>query len=539
MPPATVSELTNNLAAQTAKIREICDISGVAGASITVIKHGATVFELNLGYRNLNKKEPVTSDTLFQIGSLTKSFTGACIHALRSKGDLKLKDPIQKHLPEAKSRDPIVASEATIADLLGHRACLQKANEIWLGAEGEILIAKNQTQAVFRNLQPQAGLGFRSQFSYNNIGWAILGEIIEAIVGKPYHVHLKETILDPQGMTNTLVTNDHDLPENTSQAYSTLDNGDTHQVPRFSGSVNDMMGASGGLVSNVKDLAKWCKALMRAWRDKANRQKDDPILGDVSWLFAPLQILQFPSFREKSYTAGGWVRSQLPGTVGTLGVNPGLVDEMPVLADGLTESPLAIWNQGSLVGATSFVMMLPETQSAVLVLTNTMAPNDAADWIGQLLVETFLDSPVRNDYVHLASVSAARALEKYAELGKVIEKGRVSGGPTRGLNEYLGSYVGFGGLFRIDVRLQEGGQDLEMLLQGRETQKYRLQHHHADTFTWFMSWNEQIKMARFINYQSEFYFVRFESRGDKVITALNWVYDAGVPGGEDFVRVRA
>ena len=133
---------------------------------------------------------------------------------------------------------------------------------------------------------------------------------------------------------------------------------------------------------------------------------------------------------------------------------------MPLLAKGIG-SRLALWHQGSLVGATSFVMLLPETQSAVLVLTNTMALNDAADWIGQLLVETLLDSPIRNDYVHLASLSADRALKKYAELTQKIEEGRESEWPCRALSEYVGSYVGFGGIFRIEV--VESENELAML----------------------------------------------------------------------------
>lgn len=130
---------------------------------------------------------------------------------------------------------------------------------------------------------------------------------------------------------------------------------------------------------------------MRAWNrqtsggEEASHQNPDdkaPVFSDVSWLFTPLQIMERPALREKSYAAG-WARTQLPSTVSNIGVNPGLVDELPVLARGITQSRLALWHQGSPIGATSFVMMLPETESAVLVLTNTMALNDAADWIGQ------------------------------------------------------------------------------------------------------------------------------------------------------------
>lgn len=219
--------------------------------------------------------------------------------------------------------------------------------------------------------------------------------------------------------------------------------------------------------------------------------------------------------------------------MGDIGVNPGLVEEMPLLANGI-KSQLALWHQGSLVGATSFVMMLPETESAVLILTNTMALNDAADWIGQLLVETLLDSPARHDYVHLASASADRALKKYAELSQEIEKGKKSKGPNRPLSDYVGSYVGFGGVFRIEVVETMNG--LGMLFQGRKSQKYQLQHHHHDTFTWFMSWDEQIKRARFIVFQPVFYSIRFEGKEGKGITALNWVHDSAIPEGYDFAK---
>lgn len=166
-----------SLKAQRLNIEQICEQSGVAGLSITLIHQGETVFQDSLGYRDVDKQEPVTSDTIFHIASLTKSFTGACIDRLRAQGKLAFDDPIQKHLPEAKSRDACVAEEATIADLLSHRTGLQRANKILLGASNELLINKDQTVCIFNHLQPQTSL--RSSFRYNNICYALLGEIIE------------------------------------------------------------------------------------------------------------------------------------------------------------------------------------------------------------------------------------------------------------------------------------------------------------------------------------------------------------------------
>lgn len=530
-------DLLDALKSNRAKIEQICKVSGVAGASVVVIDHGETIFKENFGYRDIAKKEPVTSDTLFHIASLTKSFTGACIDRLRAQGKLSLDDLVQTHLPDAKSRDPVVAATATIADLLGHRTGLQKADPMWLGAGGELLFDRDQTITAFNALRPQAG--FRSQFCYNNIAYGVLGETIAKITGQPYHVYLQETILRPLGMARTIVTKDSGLPENSSLAYSTLDNGEPYNVPLPGSSGSAAMGSAGGLLSSVDDLSKYYKALMAAWSiqtrvEKGRRMSRDKeaVFSDISWIFAPLQIMETPALREKSYAAG-WARSQLPTTVSNMGVNPGLVEKAPVLSEGI-KSRLALWHQGSLVGATSFVMMLPETESAVLVLTNTMALNDAADWIGQLLVETLLDSPVRNDYVYLASASAERALKLYAELGRKVEEGRSPRGPGRPLSDYVGSYVGFAGVFCIEV--VDGENGLEILLQGRQSQKYSLQYHHDDTFTWFMSRDEQIKRVRFVSYNPALYFIRFKEEEGKGITALNWAFDVGVPEGEDFFK---
>ncbi|CAI7622502.1 unnamed protein product [Penicillium glandicola] len=536
-PSHVKPDLLDVLKSKTAEINEICTVSGVAGASIAVIDHGETIFLHNFGHRDIADQQPMTSDTIVHIASLTKSFTGVCIHRLGAEGRLELDDLIQKHLPDAKSRDHVVASTATIADLLGHRTGLQGADNIWLGSDGELLIDREETVPVFNHLRPLTSI--RSEFLYNNLGYALLGEIITKLTSQPYHVYLKETILDHLGLKRTLVSKDDPLPDNVSLAYSTLDNGEPYNVPLPGSSGSVAMGSAGGLLSTVDDLSTYYKALMRSWRkqSQANTPTQDAksekgaIFGDASWIFAPLQIMETPAFREKSY-ASGWARSQLPTTVGDIGTNTKLVDEMPLLAEGI-DSRLALWHQGSLVGATSFVMLLPETESAVVVLTNTMALNDAADWIGQLLVETLLESPIQHNYVELASVSAHRSLKKYADLSHKVEEGRVSGGPSRPLNDYVGSYVGFGGIFRIDVA-EEHGQ-LKILFQGRKSQEYGLEHHHDGFFTWFMSWNEQIKRARFIGFIPDVFFIRFNVEGDKV-TSLNWVHNKAVPEGEDFVK---
>src|SRR5688500_16476939 len=106
-------------------IDQICIASGVAGASIVVLDHGKRVFEHNPGYRTLDTWDPVTADTVFPIGSLTKAFTGACISRLATQNKLNIDDCISEFDEDkAENRHPDVASLGTIADLLGHRTGL-------------------------------------------------------------------------------------------------------------------------------------------------------------------------------------------------------------------------------------------------------------------------------------------------------------------------------------------------------------------------------------------------------------------------------
>ncbi|KAH6703994.1 beta-lactamase/transpeptidase-like protein, partial [Leptodontidium sp. MPI-SDFR-AT-0119] len=175
--------------------------SGVAGVSMLVINHGETIFQENLGYSNVAEESPVTSDTIFHIASMTKSFTATCINQLRVEGKLRLEDTIQEIIPEARSRDPIVAQFATVADLLGHRTGLQKADQYWLGSAGELMFDREQTTAIFNQLRSVRS--FRSTFKYNNIGYAMLGEIILRLTGKTYDKYLEQNVLAPLSMTRT------------------------------------------------------------------------------------------------------------------------------------------------------------------------------------------------------------------------------------------------------------------------------------------------------------------------------------------------
>jgi hypothetical protein len=91
----------------------------------------------------------------------------------------------------------------------------------------------------------------------------------------------------------------------------------------------------------------------------------------------------------------------LPNPIGAGGSNSMLVDKMPEVGKG-TAGTEVLYYQGNMAGYTTSLILLPDTQSAIVVLANSMALNDAADWVSQAVLETLLNTSEPADYVSRA-----------------------------------------------------------------------------------------------------------------------------------------
>ena len=158
-----------------------------------------------------------------------------------------------------------------------------------------------------------------------------------------------------------------------------------------------------------------------------------------------------PSYRERSYGLG-WVRTQLPGIGGVTGDNPDYFDlpELPELHTG-TGSSLLIYHQGSTIGYYSCILLFPETQSAVVVLTNTAALTDAADWISQAVTQALYNNTNTTDCVQWAVTTRDRHLSLFTKLANQIAAGRRPDAKSRPLHQLTGRYRNKKGNFFIDI----------------------------------------------------------------------------------------
>lgn len=237
-----------------------------------------------------------------------------------------------------------------------------------------------------------------------------------------------------------------------------------------------------------------------------------------------------PSRNELSY-AFGWGRAQLPNRLGQIGINPGrMPDGMPIVGKAVPPQ-LILFHQGSLPGALSIVILLPDTNSVIIVLSNTLALNNVPDWVGQLVLEELLEVPAleRNDYIKAARTSVAENLKWYPALVRELGEARKNGTSSRELAGYVGTYWDNIHVFKIVVDLEDN--KLYWRLQGLDSEKFSLEHYEDDTFTWLLSRNELSRRGRWVGSDqgAEFWKAIFQCSDDGRIDKLYWAHDTGVP----------
>ena len=168
----------------------------------------------------------------------------------------------------------------------------------------------------------------------------------------------------------------------------------------------------------------------------------------------------------------GWVRARLPGILGAIGCNPVFMESMPTAGRGSDEK-MILYHQGSLAGYTSSLFLIPDTESAIVVLSNSISLNDCADWVGQLILEDLLGVEERNDYVKHVKESADAHLAKYPAMRASLEASRRSPGrqsKSKALNAYHGKYYNQLDDFYISITPNQASNCLQLAFQGLSSQ---------------------------------------------------------------------
>lgn len=301
----------------------------VPGVAVGVYHDGAQQVG-GFGVTNVDHPLAVDAHTLYQIGSISKTFTGTTAMRLVEQGKLDLDAPIRIYLPDLRLADSEATERATMKHLLTHTGG-------WVGdyfddlSAGDDALAK--MTAAMADVPQIAPIG--TLWSYNNAGFALAGRVIEVLTGQPFEAAVQSLVLDPLGMRHTYYFARNIVTERFAVGHTV--EGDTPTVAR-PWELPRTVNPAGGLLSDVLDLLVYARFHMGDGR----AQDGTRVLSPES-----LALMQSPLYSK--------------GSSGEMGLTWMLEDVGGVRT---------VRHSGGTVGQQTTFVLVPSRNFALTVLTN-------------------------------------------------------------------------------------------------------------------------------------------------------------------------
>lgn len=426
----------------------------VPGLSMAIVKSGKVVLAKGYGVRKLGSSTTVDENTLFGIGSNTKAFTSAALATLVDEKKISWDDPVYQRLPGFQMYDPYVSHEMTIRDLLTHRSGMG------LG-EGDLLFWPHTTftreDIIYRLRFMKPASSFRSRFAYDNLLYIAAGQIIPAVTGKSWEEYIHEKILQPLGMNTTTLSNTvFKSGDNYAFPHSKIDG--RLQAIDF---VNlDNAGPAGSINSSVAEMAKWIQLQLGHGKFPG---RDDRLFSEAQSheMWSAQTIL--PAGEPQGPL------NQLSTKFAAYGLGWGLRDY---------HGRKLVGHTGGVAGFVSRVMLVPEENLGVVILTNAEQVGAFDSILFHILDHYFGLQPT--DWIAAFKVAEDSQEKAAAEIIKNQSGGRASESkPALALEKYAGIYTDawYG---PVTIRVEKG--QLVFAMDHTPAAVADLQHWQFDTF---------------------------------------------------------
>jgi CubicO group peptidase (beta-lactamase class C family) len=226
-------------------VRAEMDKQRIPGLSLAVVRDGKVVKEAGYGHANVELQVPATLETMYQLASVTKQFIAAAIMMLAQEGKLGIDDPVSMHVEGT----PESWKDITLRHLLTHTSGIVRDDGA--GFRGFLTEEGVLKEIAGKKLEFAPG----EKWAYSNAGFNMLALVIRKRGGQRWDEFLQERIFTPLEMKATRRYSPAAIIPNRASGYLMVDNV-LQNAPATPRSL-----ASGGLVTNVRDLAKWDAAL--------------------------------------------------------------------------------------------------------------------------------------------------------------------------------------------------------------------------------------------------------------------------------------
>jgi len=342
----------------------------IPGISIAILKDNEVIHAKGFGIKSPEGDSPVNKNTVFQIGSITKSFTAALVAMLVDEGKLKWEDKIIDHLPDFKMYDTLATQSLLVKDIMAHRTGLREQAGTYIPNLG---YGRDDVYRLLARMKPRTEV--RSAYAYNNITFLIAEKLIEKYTGKSWEENIKERIFEPLGMTLSsmnedgfLASADCSVPCEFEYEQDSIKNewlyGDNRALYWLT-----VIGPAGSINSTATDLLKWTKFHLN------NGKVDDKELiseKNMKYLHTGQLITSMDSSRITVY-GQCWFIEQ-------------------------TNRYRLYFHTGSTWGYTAVCAFVPEINLGIVVLTNSGAPSAPRYTIMRSVIDLFMYGKITKDY---------------------------------------------------------------------------------------------------------------------------------------------
>jgi len=374
----------------------------VPGAAVGIL-HGEDTLTRGLGVTNVDHPLHVDEATLFQIGSITKTFVGTLTMMMAEEGRLELDEPICTYLPEFKVKDREATEKATVRHLLTHTSG-------WVGdwfppdlGQGADAVTRYvESMADTPQLTPLGKV-----LSYNNAGFNVAGRILEVVTGKVFSDLIKERVFEPLGMSHTYLLPWELMVHRFASGHVTKEGAPRPAQPW---SIGRASGPAGGIVTCVRDMLNYGRFQLGDGTFKGKR-----LLGSGSLRLLHTTQVRFAPHSSVAHTF--WVDDR--------------------------RASHTLSHSGGTVGQISLFTLVPDHDFAMLVVTNSGAGSQITQKVTNLAMGSYLGlgtpelAPVKMPEERLrelegkytATLTSAEVTVKEGEL--YISQRSLGGFPTR------------------------------------------------------------------------------------------------------------
>jgi CubicO group peptidase (beta-lactamase class C family) len=321
------------------------------GVAVGVLREGHADEITTYGVTSVDNPLPVQPNTLFQIGSITKTITATAVMRLVEQGRLDLEAPVRRYLPELRLADEDVAQRVTLRHLLTHTAGFV-GDDFTDTGNGDDAVARYVANVA--ELPQETPLG--SLFTYCNAGFVVVGRVIEAVTGQQYEQAARDLVLEPLGMSQSFFWPTDVMTRRFVVGHiSPFDDAGEITVAR-PWALARAANPAGGLTSCVPDLLRYARVLLGQ--------------GPPGFLSrASVQLMQTPLAPAGNFADSVGVAWMLR-TIGQTTI---------------------VEHSGGTLGQQTALRVVPEREFALVVLTNASRGAELHGWLGAALLRKHLD----------------------------------------------------------------------------------------------------------------------------------------------------